>query len=167
MMPRVACCASGSSTVWRCSWGSAQRAHPGQSGSGCTSWCNLKGIIGKSVWLLVSQDAFLRGPVEGTDAPQVDEAYQQQGDEDGGFNKADPAAFPNGDGPGEEIERLDVEDDEEHGDQIELGGETQTGIADGFYAGFEGPVFGAAIGSSPSKAATPIMVRQMQMAPMT
>ncbi|MNV72666.1 hypothetical protein D3C71_1657720 [compost metagenome] len=87
-------------------------------------------------------------PVERADTPKVDKTRQQNCYEYGSVDEARPAAFADGDGPGKEEEGFDVEDHEEHRDQIEFGGEAQAGAAGGHHAGFERLVLAAPPGAA-------------------
>src|SRR5471032_1181100 len=85
-----------------------------------------------------------RSPVKGAHSEQVDKTCQQNCYENECFDESGPAAFADGHRPGKEKKGFDVEDHEEHRDQIEFCREPQTGAAGGQHAGFERFVFAAA-----------------------
>src|SRR5436190_9488535 len=62
-------------------------------------------------------------PVEASGLPDVDVGDEDQADEDDHLDEAEEAELAELHGPGEEEDGFDVEDDEEHGDQVELDGE--------------------------------------------
>src|SRR5512145_374430 len=79
-----------------------------------------------------------RPPFEPSLHPEPDESQQKHGDENGDMDQAgEPQKIPGG-GPGEDEGSLDVEDDEEDGDEVErnLGG--MAGAPGGERAGFVG-----------------------------
>src|SRR5690606_17279534 len=90
--------------------------------------------------------ASLGCPVERPDTPKIDKTCQQNCYENCSFDQARPAAFAHRDCPSEEIEGFNVEDHEEHRDQIEFGRQAQTRAAGREHAGFEGLVLAASPG---------------------
>src|SRR5690606_16767706 len=66
----------------------------------------------------------------------------------GGSDEPCPAALAHRDGPCEEEQGFDIEDHEEHRDQIEFGGEAQPGVTGRNDARFEGLVLAAPPGAA-------------------
>lgn len=73
------------------------------------------------------------------------------------FDEPGPAAFADGHRPCKEKEGFDIEDHEQHRDQIEFGGQAQAGAADGQHAGFEGFVLARPQALLPSRLDRPSM----------
>ena len=94
----------------------------------------------------VHAKAPLQTPVERTGAPLVEECREQENDENAGTGVAAPAEVVERHRPGDHEDRLQVEDHEEHRDEIELDGQPHVlGIAHRDNAGFERHRAGAAV----------------------
>src|SRR6187455_298548 len=72
----------------------------------------------------------LRPPVEDTLPPDVDVADQQDEEEDGDLDEAGPAELPERHRPRIEERDFDVEQQEDHGNQVELHRLPLAGVAD-------------------------------------
>src|SRR5450830_976641 len=69
----------------------------------------------------------LRSPIKRPHSVKVDKTCQQNCYENESFDESGPAAFADGHRPCKEKEGFDIEDHEQHRDQIEFGGEPQAG----------------------------------------
>ena len=65
--------------------------------------------------------------IEAADAPQIRERGEQHADEHHALDVAGPADLAERDGPREDERRFEIEDDEEHGDEIEARAEPEPG----------------------------------------
>src|SRR6266496_6567907 len=65
-------------------------------------------------------------PVQPAALPHVDVGHEHERDEDGHLGQAEQAELTEAHGPGEQEDGLDVEDDEQHRDDVELHGEPFT-----------------------------------------
>src|SRR5579883_2216542 len=75
-------------------------------------------------------------PVERADAPEIDERGDENTGKHRGFHECRPAEREGRDGPGEEEYGFDIEDDEEDGHEVKLGGQPYVRGAFGDDAGF-------------------------------
>src|SRR5579885_2254919 len=75
-------------------------------------------------------------PVERADAPEIDERGDENAGKHRGFHECRPAEREGRDGPGEEEYGFDIEDDEEDGHEVKLGGQPYVRGAFGDDAGF-------------------------------
>ena len=88
-------------------------------------------------------------PVERALLPEIKVTDQEDGDIEEHLHKAKPLQFTKNESPGVEEDGLDVEENEDHGDEVELDGEGFAGVAGGLHAAFVGLLLGAA-GAAPA-----------------
>src|SRR5439155_10064652 len=90
-----------------------------------------------------------RSPIEHALAPDVDESHEQNEKESDDLDQARPSQIAERDGPRVQKGHLDVEEQEDHGDQVELDRLPLAGIADGRHAAFvRRKLFGSGISRS-------------------
>lgn len=79
-----------------------------------------------------------RSPFKSTQPPEIHQRGGKDADEDQHFSIPGPAVFPQRDCPGIDEDGLQIEDDEEHRDEVELDVEADTSRAGGQDAGLVG-----------------------------
>ena len=81
-----------------------------------------------------------RSPFKSAQSPEIHQRSGKDADEDQHFSISGPAAFTDRDGPGIDEDGFQVEDDEEHGDEVEFDIKANACRAGGQDAGLVGLV---------------------------
>jgi hypothetical protein len=84
-------------------------------------------------------------PVESSYPPEISESSEQDADEYGYFDITGPTRFTHRDCPGKDENRFEIEDHEEHGDQVKLSGKSNARGAFREDAGFVREISGAIV----------------------